>query len=154
MTLHSRPKSFYAEDAADNCALLGQDLQQGPYTRAMELAAPIVNQSVRDNFNSSASPDGVNWPPRKNPGDGHPLLIETGALLQAATDGGPGHIERFEPFGLQKGVQSSEIPYAAVHNEGGITKPIPQREFMGLHDRGQDEVADLLADFVMQEVIG
>lgn len=154
MSLHNRPKSFYAEDAGNQCALMGQDLMTGPYGRAMEMVAPIVNQSVRDNFTSSASPDGVNWPPRKKAGDGHPLLMDTGKLLQAATDGGSGHIERFEPFGLQKGVQGAEVPYASIHNEGGLTRPMPQREFMGLHERGQDEVAELLGDFVMQEVFG
>lgn len=152
MTIRNRPKSFNAEDAGKQCALLGQDLISGPYTKAMELASPIVNQSVRDNFTSSVSPDGADWPPRKNIGDGHPLGIDTGKLLQAAVDQGSGHIERFEPFGLVKGVQAEAVPYAGFFQFG--TSKMPPREFMGLSERGQDAVADLLGDFVMTEIIG
>lgn len=157
MTLRNRPKSFYAEDAGAQCALIGEDLRQGPYTKAMESASKIVNQAVRDNFTSSASPDGSNWPERKHAGDGHPLLIESGALLQAAVDQGSGHIERFEPFGLVKGVQGETVPYAATQNYGrdwGRGAPIPAREFMGIDERGADAVAELLGDFVMTEIFG
>lgn len=157
MSLNNRPNSFYAENAAAHCALMGSDLQQGPYTRAMEKATDIVNQSVRDNFNSAATPAGANWPARKHTGDGHPLLMESGALLQAATDGGSGHIEKVGPFELTKGVQGGEVPYAATQNYGrdwGRGSPIPAREFMGLDDKGADAVADLLGDFVMTEIFG
>lgn len=155
MSLHNRPKSFFAENATEQCALLGADLLAGPYTKAMEAASPIVNQSVRDNFTSSVTPEGSEWAPRKHAGDvqhGHPLGMDTGALLQAATDGGSGHIERFEPFGLQKGVQGEEVPYAGFFSGG--TSKMQGREFMGLNESGKDSVADLLGDFVMQEIFG
>lgn len=152
MSLHNRPKSFFAENAAEQCALLGADLLAGPYTKAMEAASSIVNQSVRDNFTSSVTPDGSEWAPRKHVGDGHPLGMDTGALLQAATDGGSGHIERLEPFGLQKGVQGEEVPYAGFFSGG--TSKMPPREFMGLNESGKDAVADLLGAFVMQEIFG
>ncbi len=157
MSLHNRPKSFYAEDAEAQCALMGQDLVNGPYTKAMEAAGDIVNQSVRDHFTSSASPDGQNWPPRKHAGDGHPLLMESGKLLQAATDGASGHIEKPGPFSLEKGIQGEEVPYAATQNYGrdwGRGSTIPAREFMGLDENGQDAVGELLGDFVMTEVFG
>ena len=129
---------------------MGESLLVGNFVPAMERASDIVNQSVRDNFTSSATPDGDDWPPRKRVGDGHPLLIETGAMMQAAVDQGSGHIERFEPQGLVKGVQGEAVPYAAVHNYGGLK--MPQREYMGLHDRGEAAVAELLADFVTLEL--
>ncbi len=147
---HSR--AIEADQAPEALAGMGAAMVQGSYVPAMELASEIVDQSVRDNFTSSASPDGSDWPPRKRIGDGHPLLIDTGALLQAATDGGSGHIERLEPRGLVKGVQGGVVPYAAVHNYGGLV--MPQREFMGLHDRGEQAVSELLADFVTQELWG
>lgn len=146
----NRPNSFYAEDADSQCALMGQDLVRGPYTRVMEAASPIVDQSVRDSFTSSASPDGVNWPSRKNIGDGHPLGIDTGKMLQAAVDQGSGHIERPGPFSLEKGVQGNEVPYAGFFSDG--TSRMPAREFMGLDERGADAVAELLGDFVMGEI--
>lgn len=145
-------RQIEAEQAPEALAAMGESLLVGDFVPAMERASLIVNRSVRDNFTSSASPDGEDWPPRKRIGDGHPLLIDTGALIQAAADGGSGHIERFEPQGLVKGVQGAAVPYAAVHNYGGLK--LPQREFLGLHDRGAAAVAELLADFVVHELWG
>lgn len=116
-------------------------------------ARPLILQNVRDNFTSSVSPDGVQWPARKIVGDGHPLLIDTGALLQAATGGGAGHVSQIGPRSMALGVDES-IPYAAIHNYGGETRPMPQREYMGASEATEEEIAEALADYLLPTVLG
>ena len=101
-------------------------------------------QAVRDNFNSSASPDNRSWPPRKNVGDGHPLLIDTGRLMQAATGGGPGHVTRVQDGELTVGVDGSKVKYAGVHNRGG--RRMPKREFMGARPPKLKQIGEIIAD--------
>lgn len=118
-----------------------------------DVARPLVLQSVRDHFNSSVSPGGQQWTPRKEIGDGHPLLMESGALLQAATGGGPGHISRIAPREMAVGVEPS-IEYAAIHNYGGVTRPMPQREYMGADDATEEAIGEELADFLLPLAFG
>ena len=113
--------------------------------------ANVMRQSIRDNFTSSATPDGANWPPRKRKGDGHPLLIDTGALLQAATGGGAGHIEQLDAREVTMGVDGRVIPYAATHNYG--RDPIARREYLGLKTEHEDACADIIGDGLL-EVLG
>lgn len=101
-------------------------------------------QAVRDNFTSSATPEGRSWPPRKHRGDGHPLLIDTGRMLQAATGGGPGHVTRVQNDELTVGVDDQKVPYAKYHNEG--TRRMPRREFMGAGPKKIKQIGEILAD--------
>lgn len=101
-------------------------------------------QGIRDNFNSSANPENRSWPPRKVEGDGHPLLIETGKLMQAATGGGAGHVTRISNGELTLGVDGSKVKYAAIHNNGG--KRMPKREFMGNRPQRITEIGEIIAD--------
>lgn len=117
---------------------------------SQEMGGPVkeeVRQSVRDAFTSSASPvGGWDWPARKprKDDDGHPLLIDTGVLLQAATGGGSGHIEDHGMDSLEFGVDGQAIPYAAVHNRG--SEIMPQREYMGIKPEHQDNIDGIIAD--------
>ena len=80
-------QSFYADEAPVEMAALSEGLESLSLQGAMADCAVVMKQSVRDNFTSSASPDGSNWPPRKQVGDGHPLLIDTGASYCVLTRG-------------------------------------------------------------------
>lgn len=126
----------------------------GPYPIMGDIAK-AMKQGLRDNFTSSSSPDSGYWQPRKpNPhDDGHPILIDTGRLLQAATGGGPGHIEVIAAAEVTEGVSGSAVPYAAIHNFGGVTKTMPQREYMGLKVEKLDEIEKLIADFVGESIL-
>jgi phage gpG-like protein len=115
-------------------------------------AKRAIQQEVRDNFTSSASPDNADWPPRKREGDGHPLLIDTGALLQAATGGGPGTITEILDREMNYGVSGGVIPYAAIHNNGGETRPMPQREYMGMSEVGEEQLAEELAGYLIEKI--
>lgn len=107
-----------------------------------------VLQGVRDNFTSSVNPDGKKWKPRKNKGDGHPLLIDTGKLLQAAVGSGAGRVQQADAAELTVGVDTARVPYAAVHNRGG--KKMPQREFMGVQNKRLKRIDKLIANAGME----
>lgn len=126
-----------------------QTLQTGDLSDVLRIVRVDVLQGVRDNFTSSVSPEGQVWPERKHIGDGHPLLIDTGAMMQAATGGGLGHISRVEPRTMELGVDGSVIPYAAIHNYG--TTKMPQREFMGAQEPILEIIDNKLADAILVE---
>jgi len=108
-------------------------------------------QGIRDNFTSSADPDNQSWPARKVVGDGHPLLIDTGKLMQAATGGGAGRLSQVTSRELALGVNPSVVPYAAVHNNGG--SKMPKREYMGNRPERLDAIEEIIADAGL-EILG
>lgn len=116
----------------------------------------ITKQGIRDNFNSSASPDNENWVPRKprRGDDGHPLLMDRGPLIQAATGGGSGHISRVGDRDVGVGVDLDVVPYARAHNYGYSPRNLPQREFLGLRAERVAECEEAIGDYVLSEVIG
>lgn len=152
------PQEVASEDMQETAWLLHAAILEGPYDEPLAVCEQVTRQAIRDNFNSQASPDNVDWPPRKNPGDGHPLLIDTGAMMQAATGGGPGGDSRqFQDTGehvLELSIDGSTIPYAATHNYGDPRRNMPQREFFGMHEAAIDEAEQVIADFVMTQIFG
>jgi len=134
-----------AENAVAEMSALADRIANESLTPLWPEVTEVAHQSFRDNFTSSASPDGLDWPPRKRIGDGHPLLIDTGALLQAVVDGGPGNITAGSDRQLTLGVDGSVIPYAATHNYGREEANIPEREFLGLKVEHEDQIEDMIA---------
>lgn len=116
-----------------------------------EVARPLVLQDERDHFTSSVSPDGQAWAPRVILGDGHPILVDKGDLLQAATGGGPGHISQIAARELVLGVQG-DVSGAIYHTTG--TSRMPARPFMGAKESTEEIIEDRLADFVLDRVFG
>ena len=60
------------------------------------------------------------WAPRKKTGEKHALLIKSLALFESITTS---HLTN------NSVTVSSSRPYAAIHQLGGITRPIPARPF-------------------------
>lgn len=116
-----------------------------------DVARPLVLQDERDHFTSSVSPDGQAWPPRVILGDGHPILVDKGNLLQAATGGGAGHISQIMPRELVLGVRG-DVSGAIYHAEG--TSRMPARPFMGATESTEEKIGEQLADFVLERVFG
>ena len=114
-----------------------------------EVARPMVLQDERDHFTSSVSPDGVPWAPRVVLGDGHPILVDKGNLLQAATGGGAGHISQVGQQEMILGVRG-DVSGAMYHESG--TSRMPARPFMGAKQSTEDEIEEKLADFVLEKV--
>ena len=124
---------------------------------ALEECKPHVLENIAEHFVTGTSPDGESWAPRKNPGDGHPLLVETGALAYAATtEGFPGHVSRIEGDTLIVGVDKDGgvggIPGAGAHNYGFPEKQIPQREFLGIDEETSDLCEEVLVNKVLNEL--
>jgi hypothetical protein len=114
-----------------------------------EVARPLVLQGERDLFTSSVSPDGQAWAPRVHIGDGHPILMDKGNLLQAATGGGAGHISQIMPRELVLGVEGG-VSGAIYHTEG--TSRMEARPFMGATESTEEKIGEQLADFVLERV--
>lgn len=136
-----------AEQLGDETAALAQALDQGSFARALKDNHDLVHKSVGVNFTATAAPDGSKWPPRKKIGDGHPLLIDTGTLFQAATsDFGAGAVNEVGDRDAATGIDPEEVPYAATHNYGDPVRNMPQREFEDVDDTTLDRMAERIAD--------
>jgi len=130
------------EEFSAHASRLSRMLESADFTP--ELSGVIRNtvlDGVWENFAKSSNPEGGSWPPRKVVGDGHPLLIDTMRLMEAATGGG-GSLTIVEPQQLVVGV--SGVPYAGVHNYG--SSRMPQREYMGAPEKSLEAIDDQIAD--------
>lgn len=118
----------------------------GKFRAALEKIKPRIILNIRGNFNSSATASGRDWKKRREIGDGHPLLMDTGTLLQAAVGGGAGHISEITADTLDTGVSFDRVPYSRVHQYGYPPKNIPQREYLAISRETTDELAEIAAD--------
>ncbi len=75
--------------------------------------AQAVQNHFLDNFKKESF-DGQAWQKRKNQDEGRNLLVKSGALRKSI---------RIARATWQKIVIASDVPYAQIHNEGGITHP-------------------------------
>lgn len=128
-------------------------LARAPLTAEMRTARDIIHDSVSGNFANETAPDGPAWAPRKDPGDGHPILHETGALEAAATGVGPGAINDVQGRSVDVGVDQDSvdlggIPGARAHNEGDPSRNLPQREFMAPTEEALDRIGEVIGDGV------
>ena len=112
---------------------------------------PILN-GVERNFQSSQSARGDSWPARKDPGDGHPLLIDTGDLMTSAI--GAGTV-------VQVGATEMSIdlpPGQSGTSRGGVRRHefggggIPARPYFGVSEETADECVKRIADNVMDQL--
>lgn len=151
---------IYVEVIEQHAAELARRLESADLRPVLQACRPIALQAHRDNFTSSVDPDGNSWVPRKHPGDGHPLLMESGALMQAATGGGPGGVSVLEARDLTLGVDRGQIEYARIHNLGGICGGacagaiMPQREYLGIQENRLQEMDRVVADGCLPILFG
>lgn len=147
------PEAIEAAHAPDAFWHMATAMIEGPYTPVLHSCITVARQAIRDNFTSSATPDNADWPPRKIEGDGHRLLMDTGALMQAAVGTGTGAMMEVGTHEASTGVSGAAIPYAAAHNYGYPERNLPQREFLGADGESIDDMADLIADYVIDELL-
>ena len=144
-----------SEIAAD-LANIRDAMEDAPLEQAMQSCTQRVLESFDENFQKSANPDGVPWPPRKR-GGSWPLLIKTGALHAAATGTHPASIKRIADrdlaVGVDKSVKDGGIPGAAVHNFGYPPRNIPQREYLRPRSDALEDCGEIIADAIDQ-IIG
>lgn len=134
------------EEVDDYVKDVSQNLDSEPLDEAMEACRDELYRGIRSAFNSSVDPEtGVSWAPRKREGDGHPLLIDTGALLQSAVGSGPGMIQRLDAREVTIG---SSVYYGKFHQYG--TNKMPARPFMGASPETLDRCGEIIADAALE----
>lgn len=119
------------------------------FDEPLKECAQEIRQGFGENFATKTDASGSAWPPRKDPGDGHPLMIDTGALLLAATSPGSGdHVENIADNTLMIGVtrEIQGIPKAAALNFGFEKNNLPARQFIYARGDRLDNCAELIAD--------
>lgn len=133
---------------AGDLAMINAALSDGSFQETLK--GPVLDEvrgGIRENFASESGPDGESWPARKARGDGHPLLQDTGALMQAAT-GGSGNVTnvtaRELSTGVDKGVVQGGIPGAGAHQYG--YGKIPARPYLGASEQRLDAAGEAIAD--------
>ena len=145
---------IFADQMPEYTKAVSNQFLVGSFADVLIECNPIITQSIRDNFTSSATPDNVSWPPRKIEGDGHPLLMDTGKLIQAATLGGEGGYFAVEDRELNRGIDADIVPYATTHQFGWAKKNIPQRAYYGAKPEHLDQCAELIAEFALSFFVG
>ena len=137
----------FARDFEAIADTIGED-----FTDALTACKEPIAENITRNFASSQTAGGSAWPPRKDPGPTHPLLILSGDLKVAATYGDVDRIEGGNV--LVFGVSLGTIPYAAVHQYGWPERNIAQREFMGISQVTVDQCAEIVLDIKVAETNG
>ena len=146
------PQSFEADEAERVLAEFGQQLDTMNLEPALRDCLPVIHEGFETNFMEARGPSGAPWLPRKD-SKPHPLLILTGALLEAARDtGGMGHIDRVGPRELETGVDGGTIEYAPVHEYGSSN--IPARPYMYASDKVQDQIAETFLESAFTIIVG
>lgn len=139
-----------AEQAMDNIV---RRFEQLTFEEPFVECAQELRQGMAENFAAQTDAQGNAWPPRKIQGDGHPLLVDKGSLLLAASSqGAADHIEELGEDELLIGTRQEieGIPKAAALNFGFEKRNLPARQF--IYGRGDrvDNCADILADFALE----
>lgn len=136
-----------AEQLGNEIAEMVDSLRHGSFEPALKECIELAHHSIGVNFASEASPHGGGWTPRKEPGDGHPLLIESGKLFQAATSSfGEGHAGEVGDREASTGIDAGAVPYAATQNFGRPEANIPARQFEDVDDRTVGAMLEIVAD--------
>jgi phage gpG-like protein len=117
-------------DAADVLSGMQNILDNGQ-NLPMDEIAQILLESVQRNFEEEGRPS--KWDARKDPGDGHPLLNDTGNLIDSLEANVVGDIAYV----------TAGASYAGYLNEG--TSRMVARPFLLVQDEDMDAIEELLA---------
>jgi len=117
---------------------------------------PLISAEIMKHFKSQAgpagrwkalSPDYLKWKSRFAAGE--PILQLRHKLINAATQKEAfGAVRTVKKDSLEYGVDLSKIPYARIHDIGGVAgrgSKIPKREFLFLGIKSQSEMARYVA---------
>lgn len=131
--------------------------------------APVIKQvrqvligGTKTHFDSEETPDGQRWPPLKRPrnrkrdrskkrrGRGDKVLNDTGLLRTSVTASqSQGHFEETTDHSIEWG---TNLDYAATHQFGDPRRNIPAREFLGISRDMEQDIEELVGDFVEEEI--
>lgn len=109
-------------------------------------ASQLMYRQTMGHFKAKASPEGKAWRPHSNQ-----TRSRTGVLLEDSLDLRGGI--HAAPTTSMARVRTADLPYAAIHNEGGKagrgkSVTIPARTYMGFSDKGIKEITDLAQSMI------
>jgi phage gpG-like protein len=149
------------EDLSQHIAAMGQALASASAKELWEdELKPIAIEGQMDNFANAQQPDGTPWPLRRNHGDplldggrsgvpGHPLLIDTGELVNSIADqSNSNHVETVLDRLFATG---TNIPYAAEHEYG---EGQAVRSYIGISDEYIDRMAVKVSEWAIEIIAG
>lgn len=146
-------RTIAAEDFPQHLVELDARLREFSFAAfSRETGLRLALEGIKDNFDNQRAADGAAWPPRKEAGDGHPLLILTTLLIQSAVGNAPGALTYIEDRSLAFGVDADVVPYAWVHEAGWEEKNIPARPYMTVPEANLDNFGEALADHLLGEL--
>lgn len=145
-------KRLTPEQLAGDVDNIAGFLREGSLQPLTQMIVQHAHHAIRHNFETSTSPSGRVWPPRKRIGDGHPLLIDTTKLMKAATGVGIGAVARAEARQAVVGVDRDQVPYAAVHQFGFPPMNLPQRAYLGVREDALRQIDKLVADWIHERL--
>jgi len=136
------PKVIDAEEFEETLDVWVDELESMNWESALGKCIPTLTTDFENHFMQSQGDDGP-WAPRKD-NKPHPLLILTGALLEAARDtGNAGNIHYIDEDTIVLGVNGSVVEYAAFHQYG--TSKMVARPFIWASDEAIDSCVEIFA---------
>jgi phage gpG-like protein len=127
------------DDFSDACAD-AERFEASVFAESLNECRDVLRAGVAENFARQGSASG-SWPPRRDQGNGHPLLNDNGTLKDAATSDGPGSVSRVvDGCELQVGVavgESGSLAGAAVHQYGATIRPKTKKMLSWINSSGQ-----------------
>ena len=145
------------KDTFEYVADVVEDFKKIEFREALDQIADVFVDTTRENFLTKSSPSGIPWLPlspvtvaRK----GHDTILVDSTTMRKSVvlRDAPHHIERMgkSASGEDEIVFGTDVNYAVFHQEG--TSKTPQREFLGLEEKDADEIADIVADHIVEKL--
>lgn len=139
----------HARDMPDAMRSMARELSSASLVQPLGTCREQVEAGFVENFQNQKGATGSQWPGRKD-NLPHPLLILSEDLLRSTQEGGGQHIEEVSDRELSVG---TSVLYAATQNFGDTSRNIPQREFLYASETTLDDCQDVVADYVVSEVL-
>ena len=120
-----------------------------PYDLLETLGAVVESQTRRRLSEDKESPDGSPWPGWSS---SYAATRRTGQKLLESEGG---LIDSIESYVTGNSVKiGSNLVYAAIHQSGGedVGMAIPARPYLGLSSDDQDEIAEIVEDWLAEQV--
>lgn len=122
-------------------------LRSKSFAPALRKMKKTGERDIERNFREGRRSTGAKWPPRRRKYP-WPILIKTGTLMRSTSqEGASGH---YETVGTRTAASGTTVFYAKFHQFG--TKLLPPRQFEEVADAAVDEMAEQLADWILDNV--
>lgn len=147
-------------DIKDTYTYIGdviEDFKAVEFREALDQIGAKFAEKTTQNFLSESSPSGSPWEPLSPftiAKKGHDTILVDSTTMRKSVvlRDAPHHIERIgkNAAGEEEIVYGTDVAYAVFHQEG--TARMPQREFLGLEEKDADDIAEIVADHIVEKL--